>query len=58
MAYMIKVKNSQICTYAYDEGEVYINKANTIDLLTGSAPNYLTLDYDVFKNIILSSEKI
>ena len=35
----------------YDEGEVYINKATTIDLLTGSAPNYLTLDYDVFKNI-------
>ena len=35
----------------YDEGEVYINKATTIDLLTGNAPNYLTLDYDVFKNI-------
>ena len=35
----------------YDEGEVYINKATTIDLLTGSTPNYLTLDYDVFKNI-------
>ena len=35
----------------YDEGEVYINKATTIDLLTGFAPNYLTLDYNVFKKI-------
>ena len=35
----------------YDEGEVYINKATTIDLLTGLAPNYLTLDYNVFKKI-------
>ena len=35
----------------YDEGEVYINKATSIDLLTGYAPNYLTLDYNVFKKI-------
>tara|TARA_Y100001935_G_scaffold244636_1_gene237282 strand:- start:166 stop:1125 length:960 start_codon:yes stop_codon:yes gene_type:complete len=35
----------------YDEGEVYINKATTIDLLTGHAPNFITLDYDVFRTI-------